>query len=316
MKTFAEVGKMKDIQKLEDFESLDVHELLRTIDEKTANEMMKGFSERYGFRTIVIGGKVFTTAKELMKVFGYSDEWSVRKLLQEYEVETFGIQDLAQTQPEVASVKSLISNTFGITHAPALSKLKLLDYRAFLVIALNSRTEKAKEVKEYVIQMEKEARQRMVLAQKGMTPEALELAKEDPILAMIEAVRQVRLRQIELERKQKELETRQEKLEKEVKAISSPRISYSEVLSVLSWVGKVARVWRQLKSYHGEHYTQKEAREYILSKLLRAYGFGDVSQITKDVYPEIITKLRENYRRLKNKLMKINPWLFEGEEGE
>jgi len=156
------------------YEELNVEELLKKIDEKTANEMLKGFSHLFGFKIVEINGKVFTTAKELMKVFGYSDEKAVRKLLNEYDVETFEIQDVAQTEVQFPSAKSLISKVFGITHSPALSKLKLLDYRAFLVIALNSRTEKARLIKEYLIEMEREARQRIVLAQKGYTPEGLQ----------------------------------------------------------------------------------------------------------------------------------------------
>ncbi len=283
---------MREIKKLE---NLSVQEVLQKIDEQTANEMMKGFSKRYGFKVVEINGKVFTTTKELMRVFGYSDEWSVRKLLQEYGVETFGIKNLAQTQPEVATVKSLISKVFGITHAPALSKLKLLDYRAFLVIALNSKTEKAKEVKEYVINMEKEARQRIVLAQKGITPETLELAQNDPILAMVETIKQVRLKQLELEQRQKELEERQEKVEETVKALAYERITSDELLKIQGWINKVAKVWREVKELEGKRYTYREAQQYIKARLCEIFGVKDLTDIPRIRFSEVIARLNKNY---------------------
>ena len=86
-------------------EKLKVQEVLQKIDEQTANEMMKGFAKKYGFKVVEINGKVFTTAKELMKVFEYSDERSVRWLLKEYNVETFEIQALAKAEVELPTVK-------------------------------------------------------------------------------------------------------------------------------------------------------------------------------------------------------------------
>ncbi len=283
------------MKEIKHFENLNVQEVLRTIDEKTANEMMKGFSQRYSFKVAEINGKVFTTAKELMKVFGYSDEKAVRKLLNEYDVETFEIQDLTQTELEVPTVKSLISKAFGITHAPALSKLKLLDYRAFLVIALNSRTEKAKEVKEYVIEMEKEARQRITLAQKGLTPETLELAQNDPVLAMLETIKQVRLKQLELERKQKELEERQEKVEETVKALAYERITSEELLKLQGWINKLAKVWREVKELEGKRYTYREAQQYIKSRLCEIFNIKDLTELPRSKFNEAIMKLNKNY---------------------
>ena len=290
---------------LERFENLSVEDILETVDEQTANEMMKGFAKKYGFKVVEINGKVFTTAKELMKVFKYSDERSVRWLLKEYNVETFEIQALAQTEVELPTVKSLISNAFGITHAPALSKLKLLDYRAFLVIALNSKTEKAKEVKEYVIEMEKEARQRIVLGQRGLTPESMELAKNDPILAMLETIKQVRLKQLELEQRQKELEERQEELERNLKTLSSPRISSSEVLKIMNWVNKVAKLWKEVKTLEGEHYTFQEARDYIIAKVCKSLKVKDISEIRKEAFPFVIAQFQKNYTKLRKKWEKL-----------
>jgi len=283
---------MREIKKLE---NLNVEEVLQKIDEQTANEMMKGFSERYDFKIVEINGKVFTTAKELMRVFGYSDEKAVRKLLNEYKVETFDIQSIAQTELQVPTVKSLISNAFGITHAPALSKLKLLDYRAFLVIALNSKTERAKEVKEYVINMEKEARQRIVLAQKGLTPETLELAQNDPILAMVETIKQVRLKQLELEQRQKELEERQEKVEETVKALAYERITSDELLKIQGWINKVAKVWREVKELEGKRYTYREAQQYIKARLCEIFEVKDLTDIPRRRFSEVISKLNKNY---------------------
>jgi len=287
---------MRDIER---FEDLSIQEVLQKIDEQTATEMMKGFSKRYGFKVVEISGKVFTTAKELMRVFGYSDEWSVRKLLQEYGVETLTIKDFTG-QLEVASLKSHLSSTFGVP-TRNVHQLKLLDYRAFLVIALNSKTEKAKEVKEYVIEMEKEARQRIVLAQKGITPETLELAQNDPILAMVETIRQVRLKQLELEQRQKELEERQEKLEKDFKSLSSPKLSSSEVLKIMGWVNKVAKLWKEVKSLEGEHYTFREAKDYIVAKICKSLKVKDISEIQKERFPFVIAQLQKNYTKLKKR---------------
>ena len=287
------------MKEIKHFEKLDVQEVLRTIDEKTANEMMRGFSERYGFKVVEINGKVFTTAKELMRVFGYSDERSVRWLLDEYGVETLNIKDLT-TEVQLPPLKETLSKVFGIP-TRNVHQLKLLDYRAFLVIALNSRTEKAKEVKEYVINMEREARQRITLAQKGLTPETLELAQSDPILAMVETIRQVRLKQLELEQKQRELEERQEKLEKDFKSLSSPKISSSEVLKIMGWVNKVAKLWKEVKSLEGENYTYQEARDYIIAKICKSLRVKDISEIRKEKFPFVIAQLQKNYTKLRKK---------------
>ncbi len=277
-----------------ELKKLDVREVLQSVDQSTANEMIKGFAQRYGFKIAEINGKAYTTAKELMGVFGYSDEWSIRKLLQEYEVETFTANDF-QTQLEVATVKSLISQAFGITHAPALSKLKLLDYKAFLVIALNSRTERAKEVKDYVIQMEQEARQRIVLAQKGLTPETLQLAQNDPILATVEAIKQVRLKQLELEQKQRELEERQGKVETTLKALAYERIASDELLKLQGWINKVAKVYREVKELEGKRYTYKEAQQYIKARICEVFKLKDLNDLPKSKFPEAIRRLNKSY---------------------
>ncbi len=278
-----------------ELKKLDVREVLQSVDQSTANEMMKGFAQRYGFKIAEINGKAYTTAKELMGVFGYSDERSVRWLLEEYEVETFAIQEVAQTEAQLPTVKSLISQAFGITHAPALSKLKLLDYKAFLVIALNSRTERAKEVKDYVIQMEQEARQRIVLAQKGLTPETLQLAQNDPILATVEAIKQVRLKQLELEQRQKELEERQGKVETTLKALAYERIASDELLKLQGWINKVAKVYREVKELEGKRYTYKEAQQYIKARLCEVFKLKDLNDLPKSKFPEAIRRLNKSY---------------------
>jgi len=283
------------MRELKRFENLDVQEVLRTLDEKTANEMMKGFSERYGFKVVEINGRVFTTAKELMKVFGYADEKAVRKLLNEYDVEMLTIKDLVSSELEVPKLKGLLIQRFGLSPQAPVSKLKLLDYKAFLVIALNSRTEKAKEVKEYVINMEKEARQRMVLAQKGLTPETLELVQNDPVLAMLETIKQVRLKQLELEQRQKELEERQEKVEETVKALAYERITTDELLKIQGWINKVAKVWREVKELEGKRYTYKEAQQYIRARLCEIFGVKDLTELPRRKFNEVIARLNKNY---------------------
>ncbi|NPB03700.1 MAG: hypothetical protein GXO39_04725 [Thermotogae bacterium] len=283
---------MREIKKLE---NLSVQEVLQKIDEQTANEMMKGFSKRYGFKVVEISGKVFTTAKELMRVFGYSDEKAVRKLLNEYDVEMLTIKDLVSSELQVPKLKDLLIQRFELSPQTPVSKLKLLDYRAFLVIALNSKTEKAKEVKEYVINMEKEARQRIVLAQKGITPETLELAQNDPILAMVETIKQVRLKQLELEQRQKELEERQERVEETVKALAYERITSDELLKIQGWINKVAKVWREVKELEGKRYTYREAQQYIKARLCEIFGVKDLTDIPRRRFSEVIARLNKNY---------------------
>ncbi|RUM27826.1 MAG: hypothetical protein DSY42_09335, partial [Aquifex sp.] len=181
----------------------------------------------------------------------------------------------------------------------------LLDYRAFLVIALNSRTEKAKEVKEYVINMEKEARQRIVLAQKGLTPETLELVQNDPVLAMLETIRQVRLKQLELEQRQKELEERQERVEETVKALAYERITTDELLKIQGWVNKVAKVWREVKELEGKRYTYREAQQYIKARLCEIFKVKDLTDIPRRSFSEVIERLNKNYSFYRRKWEKL-----------
>jgi len=292
--------------------SLNVEEILRNIDEKTANEMMKGFAERYGFKVVEINGKVFTTAKELMRVFGYSDERSVRWLLNEYGVKTLSIKDLT-TEVQLPSLKETLSKVFEVP-ARNVHQLKLLDYRAFLIVALNSRTEKAKEVKEYVMEMEREARQRIVLARRGLTPEILELTESDPILAMLETIRQVRLKQLELERRQKELEERQEKVEETVRELVYERVTSDELLKIHGWINKVAKIWREVKELEGKHYTYREAQQYVKSKLCEAFEIKDISELPRKEFGKVISKLSQNYERLKARWGKLKGLNFFWEE--
>ncbi len=289
---------MRDIKRVE---NLNVREVLEAIDEKTANDVMKGFAQRYGFKVVEINGRTYTTAKELMKVFGYSDEKAVRKLLNEYEVEMLTINDLVSSELEVLKMRELLTQAFQLSSKTPLSKLKLLDYKAFLVIALNSRTEKAREVKEYIMEMEKQARQRIVLAQKGLTPETLELAQNDPILAMVETIKQVRLKQLELEQRQKELEERQEKVEETVKALAYERITSDELLKLQSWINKVAKVWREVKELEGKRYTYKEAQQYIKARLCEIFKVKDLNDLPRRKFSEAIDRLNRNYSFFKRK---------------
>ena len=150
---------------------VQVERLLEWIDQKTADEVLVRFSLLYEFAVIEIGGRIYTTAGELKEVFGYRSEEAIRKLLREYGIKPLSLKELT-TQLKVGSSKEEISRLFGVPMRN-VHRLKLLDYRAFLVVALSSRTEKAKEVKLYLMEMEREARQRITLAKKGYTPEGL-----------------------------------------------------------------------------------------------------------------------------------------------
>ena len=144
---------------------VQVEKILEWIDEETANEVFIRFSLLYEFAVIEIGGRIYTTAGELKEVFGYRSEEAIRKLLREYGIKPLSLKELT-TQLKVGSSKEEISRLFGVP-IRNVHRLKLLDYRAFLVVALSSRTEKAKEVKLYLMEMEREARQRMVLVKRG-----------------------------------------------------------------------------------------------------------------------------------------------------
>jgi len=135
----------------------------------------------------------------------------------------------------------------------------------------------------------------MVLAQKGLTPETLELVQNNPVLAMLETIRQVRLKQLELEQRQKELEERQEKVEETVKALAYERITTDELLKIQGWINKVAKVWREVKELEGKRYTYKEAQQYIRARLYEIFGVKDLTELPRRKFNEVIARLNKNY---------------------
>ncbi len=160
-------------------EFLAVEEDKRRLENLSESLAYQRFAEELGFKVMVIGDRAFTTAKELMRVFGYKEHRSVHNLLQKHEIRTYTVRDVLQIvepqgsfqchrsddigQPiDTQQLEEIIRKTFGLEHIPALYRAKFIDYRGFLVLGMYSQAENGDVVRNYLLEAERELRRKAV----------------------------------------------------------------------------------------------------------------------------------------------------------
>lgn len=123
----------------------DVKKFLEKYDRETANIMMLMAADKFQFRVAEIDGDVYTTAAELAVTIGVSSR-GIRKLLQKYDVRGWKIGS-------VLEIPSLIREQLGL-HDQDFSAI-LFGWQALLIIGFNGRTTNARNMREYLLCIER-----------------------------------------------------------------------------------------------------------------------------------------------------------------
>jgi len=145
------VNTLNDIQiaVLED-DKAEINTYLQELDRKTESKMYLQAAEHCGFKTVELHGRRFAMRAEIATVMGYKDESGLRKLCQRYDLETLSPASFGQ------NVRKLISNELGLH--PKDGRSVLVTWDVFLLAGMAGTTDAAKQIKLYLLKMEKAGR--------------------------------------------------------------------------------------------------------------------------------------------------------------
>ncbi|MEO5360590.1 MAG: hypothetical protein H7843_09090 [Nitrospirota bacterium] len=271
-----------------------VSKIISEIDEQTGSELMKRYSEEFGFKVVEIEGKVFTIAKELKDVFGYKDSRTIRELLDAYHV--------FQPESETPSAKTLIAQAFSIT-PNNLNRVRLINYKGFLTIAINARAdnEQSKQVKEVVLKLEREGRfalatgmSSVAFGQSVGTDMDLETLLRMTIQTSEAVTTQGKVMLQVYEGLSKKVNTIEQKvalLEHDIKpADALPDYLVNKLQGICRSVGASRKQRNEGKGIKTSTY---EEADYIRSQLCGMYNVGNLIALTMSQYNKAVVWLKE-----------------------
>ncbi len=161
-------------------ELIEAEEEKRRLENLSETHAFQRFGETFGFRVVVVGEKAYTTAKEVMDVFGYSDYRKVHHFLKRHGMKTYTFEEITheviETQgsnqcaqdghigqkPDIQQFEKVIRETFGLYHTPSLYRVRFIDYKGFLLLGMYSQAENGDVVRVYLIEAERELRRRFI----------------------------------------------------------------------------------------------------------------------------------------------------------
>ena len=128
----------------------EIHSILNELDRKTESEMFAKAARHFGFKTLEHHGRRFVMRRHLAPVFGYIDESGLRKLCERHDLETVSLGAFGQNVRDLAVQELGLSRNDG--------KSIFVGWDAFLLAGMESTTDAAKQVKLYLLQMERAGR--------------------------------------------------------------------------------------------------------------------------------------------------------------
>lgn len=232
----------------------DVKSVIALVDRESANAVYRQCAEEFNFDITEIKNNAYSIAKELAPVFGYSTKDEISKVLKRNGVATLDMTGDGQVD------RHLICQAFSLSNFA--TRVKLIDYRGFLTIALEGQGEYCDKLREYLLAMEKKARVDTVVYEKtGMIATDLlevgEFADEPTIQSIMESQRNIQ-RILKLQVQQLKTEKRIDELEASTLTITDEQEHTfhqrkEKLLSLMTMNGKNSRqayswFWRTLKS--------------------------------------------------------------------
>lgn len=188
----------------------DIREVISTIDIESANSVYRKCAEEFEFNIAQIEGSVYSVAKELATIFGYSRPDHVSRVLKQNQCETIALTGLPRNGV------SLIKESLNLLERDYSTQL--IDYRGFLTIALEGHGEHCDKVRQYLLATEQKARVDTVVYEKtGL--DASDLSQVAPYLddptvkTMLESQRtmrelvKLRINQLKTDERVTQLET-------------------------------------------------------------------------------------------------------------
>lgn len=127
-----------------------VREILNDIDRRSENDMFRKAGEYFGFKTAEANGLRVAYRGELARVFGYADESGLRKLTENYGLQSYPIGAWEQ------NVRTLIVTQLELSKYT--SKAVFDNWQTFLLASMKGTSEAARQVNLYLLHMEKAGR--------------------------------------------------------------------------------------------------------------------------------------------------------------
>lgn len=187
----------------------DINQIIGMIDQESANSVYRRCAEEFDFNIAEIDRNVYSIAQKLAPVFGYSTRDEISKVLKRNGVATLDMTGNGQVD------RHLICQVFNLSNFA--TRIKLIDYRGFLTIALEGKGEHCDKLRDYLLAMEKKARvDTIVYEETGIIATDLlevgEFADEPTIQSIMESQRNIQ-RILKLQVQQLKTEKRLDKLE-------------------------------------------------------------------------------------------------------
>lgn len=128
----------------------EIRSILSELDRKTESDMFAKAASHFCFKTVEHRGRRLAMRSEIASVMGYKGESGLRMLCERHDLETVSLGAFAQ------DVRMLVCQDLGLHKFDG--KTVFVGWDAFLLAGMESTTDAAKQVKLYLLQMERAGR--------------------------------------------------------------------------------------------------------------------------------------------------------------